>query len=125
MGGNGAVRRRGISLSGQAQPRKDSVLLTIIQILQVLLYFVQLIVFVDIILSILISFNVVNPHNGFVRSVFDGVERLCQPLYAPIRRVLPATGGIDFSPAVVLIVIVLLKIVLGNLADHIAFGAPM
>jgi YggT family protein len=100
-------------------------LLTLIQILQVLLYFVQLVVIIDVVLSILIAFNVVNTYNGFVRSVYDGIERLCQPLYAPIRRVLPATGGVDFSPAVVLILIVLLKIVLGNLADHIQFGTPL
>lgn len=100
-------------------------MITLIQILQVLLYFVQLLVIIDVVLSILIAFNVVNTYNSFVRSVYDAVERLCQPLYAPIRRVLPATGGIDFSPAVVLILIVLLKIVLGNLADHIQFGTPL
>lgn len=100
-------------------------MLTLIQILQVLLYFVQLIVIIDVVLSILIAFNVVNTYNGFVRSVYDGIERLCQPLYAPIRRVLPASGGIDFSPAVVLILIVLLKIVLGNLAGHIQYGTPL
>jgi YggT family protein len=100
-------------------------LLTIIQILQVLLYLVQLVVIIDVVLSILISFNVVNTHNSFVRSVFDGFERLCQPMYAPIRRALPATGGIDFSPAVVLVLIVILKIILGNLAGHIEYGSPL
>jgi len=100
-------------------------LLTLIQILQVLLYFVQIVVFVDVVLSILIAFNVVNTYNSFVRSLYDGIERLCQPLYAPIRRVLPPTGGVDFSPAVVLILIVVIKIVLGNLADHIQYGSPL
>ena len=100
-------------------------MLTLIQILQVLLYFVQIVVFVDVVLSILIAFNVVNTYNSFVRSLYDGIERLCQPLYAPIRRVLPPTGGVDFSPAVVLILIVVIKIVLGNLADHIQYGSPL
>ena len=52
-------------------------MLTIIQILQVLLDVVWWIVIADFVLSILIAFNVVNTYNGFVRSLYDGIERLC------------------------------------------------
>ena len=100
-------------------------MLTLIQILQVLLNVVWWIVVVDIILSLLIAFNVVNTYNGFIRSLYDGIQRLCQPLYRPIRRVLPDTGAIDFSPAVVLILIGIISIVLNRLALNIAYGMPM
>jgi YggT family protein len=100
-------------------------LLTIIQILQVLLDVVWWIVIADFVLSILIAFNVVNTYNGFVRSLYDGIERLCQPMYRPIRRIMPDTGMMDFSPAVVLVIIALLNIVLDHLAMNIAYGTPM
>ncbi len=100
-------------------------MLTIINILQVILDILWWIVVIDFVLSILISFNVVNTHNSFVRGLYDGIERLCQPLYAPIRRIMPNTGAVDFSPAVVLILIVILNIVLGHIAANIAYGAPM
>ena len=51
-------------------------MLTIIQILQVLLDVVWWIIIADFVLSILIAFNVVNTYNGFVRSLYDGIERL-------------------------------------------------
>ncbi|HEX7656435.1 MAG TPA: YggT family protein [Sphingomonas sp.] len=100
-------------------------MLTIIQILQVLLDVVWWIIIADFVLSILIAFNVVNTYNGFVRSLYDGIERLCQPMYRPIRRILPNTGAIDFSPMVVLVLIGILSIVLNRLALNIAYGMPM
>ncbi|TPG20372.1 YggT family protein [Sphingomonas koreensis] len=100
-------------------------MLTVIQILQVLLDLVWWIVIADFVLSILIAFNVVNTYNGFVRSLYDGIERLCQPLYRPIRRILPNTGAIDFSPMVVLVLIGILSIILNRLALNMAYGMPM
>ena len=37
--------------------------------------------------------------------VHDGLGQLCEPLFAPVRSVLPPMGGIDFSPLITLIVI--------------------
>jgi YggT family protein len=101
-------------------------LITIIQILEVLLNVLWWIVIIDVVLSILISFNVVNTYNSFVRSVYDALERLCQPLYAPIRRILPTAGGVDFSPAIVLLVIyILMQIVLPNIAASFSPAPPL
>jgi YggT family protein len=99
--------------------------LTIIDILQVILNVLWWIIVIDFVLSILISFNVVNTYNGFVRGLYDGLERLCQPLYAPIRRILPSTGSIDFAPAVVLILIVIANIILSHIAANVAYGMPL
>lgn len=90
--------------------------LTIIQILQVLLDIVWWIIFVQFILSLLIVFNVINTASPFVRSLHDGLDRLTEPMYRPIRRMLPATGGIDFAPMIVLVAIAILDIILRNTA---------
>ncbi|WP_267394790.1 YggT family protein [Sphingomonas sp. GC_Shp_1] len=99
--------------------------LTIIQILQVLLDVVWWIIFVQFILSLLITFNVINTSNQFVRALYDGLERLTEPMYRPLRRVLPSAGGLDLSPMVVLIIIAILDIVLRNLAISIVTGGAV
>ena len=96
--------------------------LTIIQILQVLLDVVWWIIFVQFVLSLLMVFNVINMSNQFVRSLYTGLERLTEPMYRPLRRVLPNMGGIDFSPMVVLILISILDIILRNVAIGILTG---
>ena len=93
--------------------------LTIIQILQTILNVVRWIIIVQFVLSLLIAFNIINTSSPFIRSLHDGLDRLTEPLYRPIRRMLPATGGIDFAPAVVLLVLVIINIVLNNIAVSI------
>lgn len=61
------------------------------------------VIFVTVILSWLISFNVINRHNGFVDSVWRACVALTEPLLKPIRKFLPNFGGIDISPIVLLI----------------------
>lgn len=96
--------------------------LTIIQILQVLLSVVRWVIIVQFVLSLLIVFNIINTSSPFIRSLHDGLDRLTEPLYRPIRRMLPATGGIDFAPAVVLLILVILNIILTNVANSILLG---
>jgi YggT family protein len=99
--------------------------LTIIQILQVLLDVVWWIIFVQFVLSLLMTFNVINMSNQFVRSLYSGLERLTEPMYRPLRRILPNMGGIDFSPMVVLITIAILDIILRNVAIGIMTGGAV
>ena len=66
-------------------------------------------VIVQAILSWLVAFNVINLQNGFVRSVLRTLERILEPLYRPIRRILPDFGGVDLSPMVILLLIVLVQ----------------
>ncbi|MBB4152358.1 YggT family protein [Sphingomonas jinjuensis] len=98
--------------------------LTIIQILQVLLDVVWWILIVQFVLSLLISFNVINTSNNFIRSLADGLDRLTDPLYRPIRRILPPSGGLDFAPMVVLIIVIILsRIILPNIAASILMSS--
>ena len=102
-------------------------MLTIIDILQVLIQIARWIILIQFILSILISFNVINTYNDFVRSLVTGLDRLTEPLYRPIRRTFPwtAQGGIDFAPLAVLVLLIIADIVLSRLAASIAYGAPL
>ncbi len=70
-----------------------------------LLYLLGIIIVVQFVMSILISFNVINTYNEFVRGLWQALEKLTAPLYRPIRRILPDLGTIDFSPMVVIVLI--------------------
>ena len=91
-------------------------MIAFIQIAQMLLDVLWWILVVQIVLSWLISFNVINTHNDFVRSVWTGLSRLTEPLYRPIRRVLPDLGALDLAPLVVLLSIAAANIVLNQVA---------
>jgi YggT family protein len=84
------------------------------QILMLILGVAKFFIFAHFIMSWLISFQVLNNRQPFVAQVWYGLSRLLEPLYAPIRRVLPAMGGLDLSPLVALIAIYALEIVLTN-----------
>ena len=66
-------------------------------------------VLASVILSWLVAFNVINLQNDLVRAIYNGVNGLVEPLLAPIRRVLPSAGGIDFSPVVLLLIVMVLR----------------
>lgn len=99
-------------------------LLALFQIVDVLLQILWWIIIIQAVLSWLVVFNVINTHNDFVRSFFNALDRLTRPLYAPIRKILPDFGGLDFSPVIVLLLIYVLRILLAGLArDLILSGA--
>jgi YggT family protein len=62
-----------------------------------------LVVFVTVIMSWLIGFNVINRHNRFVDSIWRTCLALTEPALRPIRNILPNMGGLDISPIVLLI----------------------
>jgi YggT family protein len=74
-----------------------------------LLSIVSWVIIIQVILSWLLAFNVLNTSSGGVRTVVVALDRLTAPLYRPIRRMLPDFGGIDFSPLVILILIQVLR----------------
>ena len=99
-------------------------LLALFDIAHILLQVVIWIIIIQAILSWLVVFNVVNTHNDFVRSFFNALDRITAPMYRPVRRFLPDFGGIDFSPiVVVLIIIVLDRLLLGAKLDLMMSGA--
>jgi YggT family protein len=61
------------------------------------------------ILSWLIAFNVVNTRNGFVATVAEFLYRITEPALAPIRRFMPNLGGLDISPIILILIIMLIQ----------------
>ena len=87
---------------------------SLLQILLLLLDVAWFIMIVHIVMSWLISFSVLNLHQPFVRQVWDGLNRLLEPVYGRIRSFLPITGGLDLAPLVALIAVYALRIILIN-----------
>ena len=81
----------------------------ILDIIQLLLTVVWWIIVVQAILSWLIAFNVINTYNETVRSIWIALQRMTEPLYRPIRRILPDFGALDLSPMVVLLIVYVLS----------------
>ena len=92
-------------------------MIVILQIVQVLLNVIWWIIVVQAILSWLIAFNVINTQSDAVRTIWEALRRITEPLYRPIRRILPDFGALDLSPLVVLLILyILMNIIIPNLA---------
>lgn len=89
-------------------------MLTIIQAILLILGVVRFFVIAHFIMSWLIRFEVLNIRQEFVGQVWYGLERVLDPIYSRIRRVMPDLGGIDLTPIVVLVGIEILRIFLIN-----------
>jgi len=87
-----------------------------------LLTIVTWVIIIQVILSWLFAFNVVNTSSQGVRTFAIAIDRITAPLYRPIRRLLPDFGGIDFSPLVVLIAIQVLQKLLTGVDAQITYG---
>ena len=99
-------------------------LIALFNIVDLLLDVLRWIIIIQAILSWLVAFNVINTQSDFMRSFLYALDRITEPLYRPIRRVLPDFGGIDFSPLVALLIIIAVQMLLGGLArDLMMSGA--
>ena len=79
----------------------DFFLYIIFQILQIYKYAV----IIYVILSMLISFNIINTNNKIISIVMDFLFKLIEPLLRVIRNVIPNFGAIDISPVILIIII--------------------
>jgi YggT family protein len=91
-------------------------LLTLSQIIGYLISIIIVLVIVQFVLSLLMSFNVISMRSNWVAAIWQSVNALLDPILSPIRRILPNTGAIDFSPLVLIVVLNIINIVLRNLA---------
>src|SRR6476619_278655 len=97
-------------------------LIALVDIADLLLSVVTWVIIIQVILSWLFAFNVVNTSSQGVRTFAVAIDRITAPLYRPIRRLLPDFGGIDFSPLVVLIAIQVLQKLLTGVDAQITYG---
>ncbi len=89
-------------------------MLSLFQILMLILNVVWFFILAQVIMSWLINFQILNLRQQLVAQIWYGLNRILEPLYAPIRRVLPAMQGIDLAPLVALLAIYALRIILAN-----------
>jgi len=87
---------------------------SLLQILLLILNVIWYFVLAQVIMSWLINFNVLNVRQPLVYQIWSGLNRVLEPLYAPIRRILPPMSGLDLAPLVLIIAIYALQIILVN-----------
>lgn len=97
-------------------------LLAVFGVIDLLLWVLTWIIVGQAILSWLVAFNVINTHSDFVRSLLYALDRITEPLYRPIRKIMPDFGGLDFSPLVVLLLLYVIRILLGGVATDLALS---
>ncbi len=89
-------------------------MLSVIQILFLVLNVIWWIVIAHIVMSWLINFQVLNLRQPLVAQVWDGLNKLLDPIYSRIRSFLPSMGGLDLAPLIVLLSIYAIRIVIIN-----------
>jgi YggT family protein len=87
-----------------------------------LLWILEVIIIVQVIMSWLFAFNVLNTSSHGVRAFAVALDRMTAPIYRPIRNILPDFGGLDFSPLVVLILIQVLMKLLAGADASLSYG---
>ncbi|KZY34515.1 MAG: YggT family protein [Roseovarius sp.] len=87
---------------------------SILQILFLLLDILWFFIIAHVIMSWLINFQVLNLHQPLVAQIWDMLNRILEPIYRPIRKILPPMSGIDLAPLVALIGVYAIRIILAN-----------
>ena len=91
---------------------------SLFQILMLVLDIAWVFIIAHVIMSWLINFQVLNLRQPFVAQIWDGLNRILEPLYSRIRRILPPMSGIDLAPLVALVGVYALRIILANNAGY-------
>ena len=89
-------------------------MLSLFQILMLVLNVVWFFIIAHVIMSWLINFQILNLRQELVAQIWYMLNRILEPLYRPIRRILPPMQGIDLAPLVALIAVYALRIILVN-----------
>lgn len=77
------------------------------------------IVVVEVVLHWLIHFKILDVSNKYAKKTMEILENITQPVYEKIRQKLPAVSGFDFSPFVLLLVLLFLERLVYRLSDII------
>ncbi len=82
---------------------------SIFEILLMLIGVARFFIFAHFIMSWLISFNVLNLHQPIVSQIWQGLNRILDPIYSRIRQFIPNMGGLDLAPLVALLIVAALQ----------------
>jgi len=81
----------------------------LLDVILLVLHLYSYVIIIVAIMSWLIAFNVINIYNDLVRSIWNGLNAVTEPVLRPIRNALPSLGGIDISPIVLILLIFLIE----------------
>ena len=62
-----------------------------------------MLIIIQFVIGLLFAFNVVSPSNQFLMAFYQSINNLLDPILRPIRRIMPDTGAIDFSPIILIL----------------------
>ena len=79
------------------------------QLLLAILQVASFLIIAEIIMSWLVGFNILDARNPTVNQIWGALRRVTDPILNPIRRILPPMGGLDFSPIVAFLIIMVLQ----------------
>ena len=79
------------------------------------------VVIAAVVASWLVAFGVLNMQNQLVRQIVRTMDALTEPVFRPVRRIIPPIGGLDLSPIVILLGIELLRVFLDNLLVYLMY----
>lgn len=115
------VERGGIGLAPGARRNylwggitKGRTMVSLLQAIDLVLSVAWFFILAHLVMSWLINFQVLNLHQPIVAQIWVGLNRILEPIYGPIRRVLPNTGPLDLAPLVAIIAIIILRNVIAN-----------
>ena len=92
------------------------VVLALVDIVGYLISILIMLVVVQFVISLLFSFNVVDPRNELAGGLMRAINALLAPVLRPIQRFMPDTGAIDFSPMVLMVLLTVLQKILAAVA---------
>jgi YggT family protein len=95
---------------------------TLAWLVNALLNLCWFLVIAAVVISWLVAFGILNTSNPTVRQILRALDSIMEPVFRPIRRMLPPLGGLDFSPIIVLLGIALLQFFFNRLFDYLRFG---
>lgn len=98
----------------------NTILIPLLQVIHVALEIYIWIVIISVILGWLVAFNVINPHNQFVRTVGNALHQMVEPVLRRIRRVVPPFGNVDVSPIILFLAILFIQLVINRLIVNLA-----
>ena len=81
----------------------------LLQIVHIILTVLWWFIIAQAVMSWLIAFNVINTHNQFVGQLWTVLDRITEPLYRPVRKIMPDLGMIDLAPMVVILIVMILR----------------
>jgi YggT family protein len=67
------------------------------------------VIIIAVIASWLVGFGIINAYNPIARTILRTLHALTEPVFGPVRRVIPALGGLDLSPLIVLLLLTFLR----------------